>query len=126
MIRTLLKKYWKSILMTLLILVLSFAKLPTSNTLPKEIPWDKIAHFLMYLSLTSILMYDSYKDNKLTRKRSYLICIAYPLILGVVTEFCQSLFFFPRVAEWYDWLSNVAGFFAGWGIFMIFKRKSQT
>lgn len=120
------KKYWKSILTTLIIFVLSFAKLPSTNELPKLIPWDKIAHFFMYLTLTFILMYDFYKDNKLTEKKSYFICIAFPLILGVITELCQNLFFFPRVAEWYDWLSNFGGLLAGWGIFMIFKRKFQT
>lgn len=73
-------------------------------------------------------MYDLHKDKKRTENKRFfiIVCIAYPLILATLTESCQTLFFFPRVAEWFDWLSNITGFFAGWAIFMIFKRKSQT
>ncbi|MEA4937322.1 hypothetical protein SDC9_128267 [bioreactor metagenome] len=121
-------KYWRSILLTLIILVLSFAKLPSAPNLPKEVPWDKIVHFFMYFSLTVVLMSDFYRGNTLVeRKRLFiLICIVYPLTLGILTEFCQSLFFFPRVAEWYDCLSNVAGFLSGWGFYLMIKQKFKT
>lgn len=121
-------KYWKSILISLIILFLSFAKFPSVSQLPKEIPWDKIVHFFMYFSLTFILMYDFSKaDNPSASKRIFIIiCIAYPLVLGVATELLQAIFFPPRVAEWSDWLCNVAGFVFAWGIFTIFKRKHIT
>ena len=124
----LLIKYWKSILMTLVILVLSFAKLPSPGSLPKEIPFDKIAHFFMYLILTIILMYDFTKDTKLNfRKNMFVyICILFPLLLGAITEILQTLFFYPRIAEWVDLFSNTAGVFIGWGIFLLLKRKIKT
>jgi len=124
----LLIKYWKSILMTLAILVLSFAKLSSPVSIPKEIPFDKIAHFFMYLILTIILMYDFTRDTKLNfRKNMFVyVCILFPFLLGALTEILQALFFYPRVAEWVDLLSNIAGVFIGWGIFLLFKRKIKT
>lgn len=121
-------RYWKSIVVSLTILFLSFARFPSVSQLPKEIPWDKIVHFIMYLSLTFILMYDNFKARRPDTGKSafYFICVAYPLVLGVVTEICQSAFFATRAAEWSDWFSNTVGFFTGWGIFMIFKRKYLT
>ena len=124
----LLIKYWKSIILTLLILILSFAKLPSTDKFPPEILWDKIAHFFMYFSLTFILMYDFYKGGRPTNKKGtfMLICIVYPILLGIFTEIGQALVFTSRAAEWYDWVSNIAGFFAGGAFFMIFKRKLIT
>ena len=121
----LLIKYWKSILMTLVILFLSFAKLPSLGYFPQVIPWDKITHFSMYFILTVILLSDFHNKNEPTTKQwtFLLICVAYPLVLGMITELFQSLFFFPRSAEWLDWLSNTAGVLAGWGVFTIFKRR---
>lgn len=121
----LLLKYWKSILVTLIILFLSFARLPSLEHVPTVSHMDKIAHFSMYLFFTFILMFDFHKSNKQNpKKRSYLlICFAFPLFLGMITEIFQALFFFPRTAEWFDWLSNTAGVFAGWGVFSIFKRS---
>lgn len=121
----LLFKYWKSILMTLVILFLSFAKLPPMEQLPPTISWDKIGHFGMYFLLTFILMYDFHKTNTQNPKKlTYLlICFALPLFLGIITELFQTLFFPPRAAEWLDWVSNTIGVFAGWGAFTIFKRR---
>jgi len=114
--------------MTLAILVLSFAKLSSPVSIPKEIPFDKIAHFFMYLILTIILMYDFTRDTKLNfRKNMFVyVCILFPFLLGALTEILQALFFYPRVAEWVDLLSNIAGVFIGWGIFLLFKRKIKT
>jgi len=124
----LLIKYWKSILMTLVILVLSFAKLSSPVSISKEIPFDKIAHFFMYLILTIILMYDFTRDTKLNfRKNMFVyVCILFPFLLGALTEILQTLFFYPRVAEWIDLLSNTVGIFTGWGIFLLFKKKIKT
>lgn len=121
----LLIKYWKSILMTLVILFLSFAKLPSLESVPSISHMDKIAHFSMYLFLTFILMIDYHQANNAhTKKSTYLlICFVLPLFLGMITELFQALFFFPRAAEWLDWLSNTAGVFAGWWAFTIFKRR---
>ena len=116
--------------MTLVILVLSFAKLSSLNLghLPPSIPWDKMAHFSMYFVLTYLLMHDFHNTKKRTSERwvFLLVCLAYPLLLGMITEVFQGLFFFPRTAEWLDWLSNTAGVFAGWGAFRIFNRRFKT
>lgn len=120
-------KYWKSILMTLVILFLSFAKLPSMplDYFPPVILWDKIAHFSMYFILTFLLLFDSRRtNNQAAKKSTYLfICLVFPLLLGIITEISQALFFFPRAAEWIDWISNTAGVFVGWGIFTLFKRR---
>lgn len=114
--------------MTLVILVLSFARLPSLMIMPKGIPCDKIVHFFMYLILTLILMYDFTKDTNLNfRKYIFVfVCILFPVLLGALTEILQALFFYPRIAEWVDWLSNIAGVFIGWGLFLLYKRKIKT
>jgi VanZ family protein len=124
----LLIKYWKSILMTLVILVLSFAKLPSMGSMSKAIPFDKIAHFFMYLILTIILMYEFTNDTKsnLRNNMFFYICVLYPFLLGAITEVIQTLFFYPRIAEWGDLISNTGGIFIGWGVFLLFKRKIKT
>ena len=92
-------KYWKSILVLLLILHLSFAP-PTEF---KKIPTlfdneDKLIHVLMYMGLTTVLMFDvsrNMKDWAAKRNRILLICIAFPVVAGGVIEILNPSFPFP-------------------------------
>jgi VanZ family protein len=120
--------YWKSVLLTLIILVLSFAKLPALESIPKVSNLDKLVHFLMYLSLTLVLIYDFTKEkrNDYRTWRFVLICLLFPFLLGGITELLQSLLFVPRVAEWWDWISNSSGVLVGWGVYVVYKRSFKT
>lgn len=119
-----LKYYWKSVLMTAVILYLSFARLSPIEQVPQFSYTDKVAHFMLYLIYSLFLMFDYLNTGKrIYKKRFYSLCLIWPVILGAVTEICQSLFFAPRQSEWLDFLSNVTGVLVGWGIFHLFRKQ---
>ncbi|HRZ99045.1 MAG TPA: VanZ family protein [Paludibacter sp.] len=124
--------YPKSILVTLLILFLSFSppsnfeKLPDLNLFNH---FDKFAHYLMYLVLTFMLIFES-RNDKITKLEPFtlaLICIVFPVILGGVIEILQKYLFPPRSAELIDWLANIAGVLTAWFLMILFQKiKSRT
>ena len=124
--------YPKSILVTILILFLSFSspsnfeKLPNLNMFSH---FDKIVHFMMYFMLAFMLLLESKNDktNKFKPTILWLICIAFPVLLGGAIEIMQKYLFPPRTAELIDWFANIAGVLTAW-IFMskIYKSKSSS
>jgi VanZ family protein len=121
---SLIRNYWKTILVTLIILVLTFGRFSGLEDIPKVTFCDKIVHFLMYLTLTFVVMYDHHQDvkNKNNRLVFFLLCLITPFILGIVTEILQPVFMKERFTDVYDSLSNTIGILAGWGIFTVFKK----
>lgn len=115
-------RFWKSIIITLGILYLSFAPPSTFNGVPSFNYEDKLVHFLLYSGLTCLLIYDFNKNRNYTKLAFVLICIAFPIILGGLVEILQPLYFAPRTAEWFDWFSDIAGVLVGW-LSMHFLRK---
>ena len=113
-------------LVIVIILVLSFAKFPSFNYLPKTISWDKLVHICMYFALAFILLYDysRSKGEKNSKWMPVLICVFFPVVFGGMIEVLQPIL--SRSAEWLDWLSDITGVLLGWGIFLIFKRKFIT
>ncbi|GAB1416497.1 hypothetical protein MASR2M117_19030 [Paludibacter sp.] len=120
--------YYKTIIATVIILFLSFAKFPPINDLPVVPNTDKIIHFLMYMSLSVIALVDTYKIDNLLKKRSQLIivCLIFPLVLAIITELIQSIPAVGRSGDPYDWLSNTIGVLSGWGIYYAFKKLLKT
>ncbi|NDV46758.1 hypothetical protein D0T49_06830 [Paludibacter sp. 221] len=122
--------YWKSIIVFIGILYLSFAPPSAFKSVPTFSNADKVIHFLMYLGLTAVLIYDSRKRNK-TGKYSYSIlffiaCIVFPIVLGGIIEILQGAYFKPRSASWVDWFADIAGVVAGWGAaHLFFKLKNK-
>ena len=120
----LIRNYWKTILVTLMIMILTFGRFSGLEDIPKVTFWDKIVHFLMYMTLTFVVMYDHHQDvkNKNNRLVFFLLCLITPFILGIVTEILQPVFMKERFTDIYDSLSNTIGILAGWGIFTVFKK----
>ena len=120
----LISKYWKTILVTLIIMVLTFGSFSGLFDIPKVTFLDKIVHFMMYLTLTLVVMYDHHHDLKNRNKRLvfFLLCLVFPFILGIVTEILQPMFMTERFTDIYDSLSNTIGILAGWAIFVVFKK----
>jgi len=109
--------YWKSIIITCIILYLSFASPSTFKDVPTFTNEDKFVHLLMYAGLTGILMFDfrQYARNRNTTITAFLIiCILFPVLLGGVVEIIQPIYFPPRTADWFDWFSDITGVFVGW------------
>lgn len=115
-------------LVTTVILVLSFAKFPSLAPAPKLTHMDKIVHFIMYFGLTIVLMYDYHRDTKSDKsKRNFLLIgLSFPLLMGLFTEILQGVLVYCRDGDVYDVISNSLGVLAGWGIFTVYKKKIKT
>jgi len=120
--------YWKTILVTLIIMVLSFARFPSLEYIPKINHWDKVAHFTLYMALTIVAMWDYDKENKKDKGkwRFFLLCLCFPLLLGLITEVLQTFIIPHRFGDLYDWISNSLGVFGGWLLFVVYKKLFKT
>lgn len=114
--------------MTTIILVLSFVKFPALEQPPKFTHTDKITHFIMYAGLTVVLMHEYHRDEKSDKsnRKFLLICLSFPLLIGLFTETLQGALIYYRDGDIYDMISNGFGVLAGWGVFALFKKNIKT
>ena len=115
--------YWKSILVFGSILYLSFAPPSTFNGIPTFNNEDKLVHFLMYAGLCCMLIFDfrlANKNNKTKTTRGYLLCVAFPLLLGGSIEILQPLYF-ERGGSWLDLSANITGIISAWLFMHLFE-----
>lgn len=128
MIKTVLS-YWKSILSVVVILYLSFAPPSDFSEMPKVniLFFDKIIHVALYIFLTIVLIYDFRNHNKFSKNNSIYIvqCILFPIVLGGCIEIAQDKWFYPRTAEWVDWLADILGVIIALVVTLFYKRKIQ-
>ncbi len=116
--------YWKSILVFIFILYLSFAPPSTFKEVPTfEIPYlDKIIHLVLYIILSFSLILDSSAVNLRRKHLLTSICLICLIFLGGIIEIAQQYYFAPRTAEWFDWFADITGVFLGWFFSIIFKN----
>ena len=121
--------YWKSILSVIVIVYLSFAPPSDFSEMPKVniLFFDKIVHVALYLFLTIVLIYDFRNHNKFSKNNSIYIvqCILFPIVLGGCIEIAQDKWFYPRTAEWVDWLADILGVTIALVVTLFYKRKIQ-
>jgi VanZ family protein len=122
-----LRNYWKSIAIAIIILYLSFAPPSTFKKIPtfEIVNLDKIVHLMMYAALTFVLMHDFIRHNKNNIKfRSFVyLCVIFPIIFGGIIEIMQTAFFAPRTGSWFDMMFNISGVFFGWLLIYLSKKK---
>ena len=125
---TFIKKYWKSSLITIVILVISFIN-------PPELPeisgftfgTDKIIHILMYLALAAVMLFEHFVIYGKTRTlRYWLLCGGFPAFLGIFTEVCQEAFLPTRSFDWDDLIANFIGIIIAFLFSKIIFKISQT
>ncbi len=121
------KDYWKSIVFTLLIFYLSFAKPASFKDLNVINLTDKTAHYLVYVAYGMVLIFDFLRKNRKGYSTFAFIgfCIVAPILLGGIIELVQENFFKPRSAEWIDWLADVFGILTAWLIMLLLKGKTK-
>lgn len=121
--------YWKSILSVIVIVYLSFASPSDFREMPKVniLFFDKIVHVALYIFLTIVLIYDFRNHNKFSKNNSIYIvqCILFPIVLGGCIEIAQDKWFYPRTAEWVDWLADILGVTIALVVTLFYKRKIQ-
>ena len=121
--------YWKSILSVIIIVYLSFAPPSDFREMPKVniLFFDKIVHVALYVFLTIVLIFDFRSHNKFSKNNSIYIvqCILFPIVLGGCIEIAQDKWFYPRTAEWVDWLADILGVTIALVVTLFYKRKIQ-
>lgn len=121
-------RLWKSIAFTLVILFLSFVPPAGLRKLPPIhiLNFDKVVHMLLYSILTAIIIYDL--KNKIsgsaTRKTLLSAIFLYTVIFGGIVEIMQEKWFYPRSAEWIDWVADILGSLIGILVMYLFKQFS--
>jgi len=117
----LIKHYNKTILLSVLTVLLSLLKFSTGHRVEQLIPHiDKIIHVLMYFGITGVLLFERYlrtckMDNKV------LLMNLYPMILGGSLEIIQNAFTVYRTGDWYDFLADISGILAANIFFLLLK-----
>jgi len=113
MISLFIKRYYRSVLIGLLILWLSLSS--GSSLMPGgflNVPYvDKIGHFIMYMFFAAVLLLDSCLWNS-DRSVRYIILII-PLAFGALMEVLQLLLTDSRKAEALDLAADILGIGAG-------------
>lgn len=110
-----LKKYYKTVLILIPVLLLSL--LP-AGTAPEinffHLPnLDKYIHFFMYFFLSSALIKDI-KNNIKNPARLLIFLVVFLLIIfsGII-EIIQESYIFGRSGSWFDLFANITGIIAG-------------
>ena len=98
-----------SILVALIIMFLSLASSETFEEVSIfNSPFiDKIAHFVMYFGLMSVIIFEYRKTLK--SKRSLFLIALVPFFYGILMEILQSTLTDSRLASFFDVLFNSAG-----------------
>ena len=95
-------------------------KLPNVQLFPH---FDKIAHFVLYFSLTILLI--PVNLNKTKYLRSYIIAFLISCFTGVIFEFLQFYTHAGRTASLYDAISNTVGAIFGIVVYQLFIREKN-
>jgi VanZ family protein len=122
------KKNLLSIVISLVILFLSFTGAQTFEKLPvPDIPHlDKLVHLGMYFTFMLALIYEN--RAYLTSLKKYFILSIIPVFFGTAIEFLQSLLTRTRTGDFFDACFNAIGVMMAIIIWLLFNklRKSEV
>lgn len=103
--------YKESIFVGLIILYASLIREPHVH-LPHVAFADKWSHMVAYAILGAALAWNLIKDKR-DKLWVWILGIAIPMLYGGLIEVLQGAFFYPRTAEWLDWLADIIGTIIG-------------
>lgn len=117
-------KYWKPILIALVICYGSLASSSNLNKVNflafKNI--DKLIHFLMYAALSLLFFIAFKKNSQFKRKEQIIITLMLVISYGLIMEVFQFYFTNDRSAELMDAFANILGSLFGLLIVPIFYK----
>lgn len=119
-----LKKYWKSVLIAIIILILSIATFSSVPSVTRFEYSDKVAHLLMYIGLGIVLVYDYGQDKEFgTRiKKWKWHLVVFAVLWGGAIELLQGYCTMTRKAELLDWVADIVGVGLGFLIGILINR----
>ncbi len=112
----LLFSFWKSILSIIIVFIVSLAPPSNFESIPTFQGLDKLVHLCMYFVLSLMLTFD-YKKVLLKhtiRLSLLIVCVIFPILLGIAIEFIQEYAFPPRTGSLGDVASNSVGVILAW------------
>jgi VanZ family protein len=123
-----LKKYWISILIIIVILVLCFIN---PSEIPVDVPmtnFDKLAHFLMFMGLSGAIFFDNsfYLKKRVSRKSIFGDSFVFPIVFSGLIEIAQEYLTVYRTGDWMDFLFNVIGVSFGYFVCLVINRRLKA
>ncbi len=116
--------FHKTLLISGLILFLSvanFNKIPTPGLLSFENA-DKVVHFIMYFTLSMVVMLELYYSHSKKIARQNLLAInLIPLLMSISFEFIQEYFTTTRTGSTADEIFNILGIITAIFVFRFVK-----
>ena len=115
---SLLRKFFWTILLTLIVFILSVIPLTEVPELPGFHLLDKWVHFVMYGALSTAAWMDFFRDNyhrggirgqRGSRMTVFLWAFAFPALFGALMEVWQEYLTTTRNGDLYDWIADFIG-----------------
>jgi len=146
-LKKIIKNYWKTALITLVICYLCFAPPKTFGNAPTMFfqNADKLVHFLMFFVLAIAIYLDyqritSYRHcgldeqspekNQIQNKEKvyfFAFCWIFPILFGLSIEGVQQFFIPLRQGDIKDWYFDVLGYVLGFfAVKLFYKNKTKT
>jgi len=117
-------RYLLAILWTIVILILSLAKMPVKDESAFNIPnLDKLVHFSMYFIYTAILLIET---KHITKKWTMYFVMLYTTFFGILMEILQQTVFTYRDGSFFDFLANTIGVVAAYWAYKKFRKFIRT
>lgn len=118
-------RFWKTIGVSGGILYLSLMR-ESRLHVPTFTGADKSAHFLMYVVLGAVWIWELLQTYNIKNKRWFWACL-YPILYGGMIELLQEYYFPPRTGDWVDWIADIGGTVVGVCITgIIWKRRHSV
>jgi VanZ family protein len=120
------KKNILSIIVALVILYLSLADSQSFDKVPfLNIPYfDKIAHFLMYFGLMSVILFE-HRNTIIVRAQLALIALI-PFLYGILMEILQFTVAANRSGNIFDVIANSAGIIVAALLWLLIGPRLKT
>ena len=120
-----LKKYWLSILVTVVIFVLCFinpAEIPVKSPMTN---FDKVVHILMLGGLAGTIFFDNsfYFRRRVSNKSIFWGSFVFPIVLGGLIEIGQEYLTATRTGDWMDFWFDVIGVSCAYLICLAINRR---
>ena len=108
-----LKKYPLSVLIIMVVIFLSLFN-PPKTELDNVTYIDKIAHFVMYGGLELVIWFEYLRSHStIDIKKTIVLGIVAPIVLGGVIELAQMYLTVNRSGEWADFAADSIGVLSG-------------
>lgn len=119
----LLKKYWLSIVVIIIIFIACFIN-TSALPAPPVLNFDKIVHSILFLGLAGVLFFDNtcYLRFPISKTRIFLSAFILPVALGGIIEIMQEYLTTTRSGDWFDFLFDGIGGLIGWGVALLINH----